>query len=140
MARLEFGLGASFFFGKFFQLISFFVPSHILWEGFVGSGSHLFVIPVYLFCFGCSSPWESTQFAPKDFQADISFAGCAALVLLLAVDLDVFYGQGLISLASSDGFQMTPFGSLSGRFLSSQVFFHARCGVEFHVLFPLSVS
>ena len=47
-----------------------------------------------LFCFSGCSPWESTQFLLKDFQADTFFAGCAALVLLLAVGPDVFHGQG----------------------------------------------
>ena len=85
----------------FFQLITFSVPFHNRWEGFVVSGSHPFVIPV---CFGCCSPWESTQLALKDFQADTPFAGCAALVLLLAVGPDVFHGQGCFPMLFQMGF------------------------------------
>ena len=49
----------------FLHLISFSVPFHNRWEGFIVSGSHPFVIPV---CFGSCSPWESTQLALLRFS------------------------------------------------------------------------
>ena len=87
----------------FFLLIIFFVPFHIRWEGFVVSGSHLFVIPD-CFVLVVALLGRAPNLLQKDFQADTSFAGCVALVLLLAVGPDVFHGQGCFPMLFQMGF------------------------------------
>ena len=57
-------------------------PSPIL-----SGGIRLFRVALYLstllvlLCFGCSTPWESIQFAPKVFRPTIYFVGPVVLVL-----------------------------------------------------------
>ena len=85
----------------FFQLFPFSVPFHNRWEGFVVSGSHPFVIPV---CFGCCSPWESTQLALKRFSGRHPLCGVCGSCLAPSCWSGCFPWPRLFPHAASDGF------------------------------------
>ena len=64
-----------------------------------------------LFCFGCCSPWESTQFALKRFSGRHLLCGVCGSCLAPSCWSGCFPWPRLFPQAASDGFfQVTPFG------------------------------